>query len=369
MTDSEEYLFSEEEDAIERASEKKTEREENPDLKIYPIKIDEDKLGEDKSFYPLPSTPHFNVFLGRIRSGKSVLVQNLYLSKKRFYGGAFDVRILISESAKNDTQQKNMLDEFDFFFEEYSETLLAEILSMIENDKEDRKYLLLIDDAMSEKGIKQNKYGRDAFTSMITRYRHIGSKVLETEGRLCVGLCLQYYKFLTSTLRNQIQGFFLLGELPHSELKKIADDYSFMGGDEKEFMRLFNETRKQDWDFTYMNIPNMEMYRNFDNLVWSKKEKSNSNISTDAEESDTEATEDDSQETESEERTKPRRVRREKGKKKGTVSTSKSNKSPKKITSTASPVASSRAVAAPRRLGRKRRNRTPVVGSRQASSC
>jgi len=361
MTDSEEYLFSDEEDAIDRASEKKTQREENPDLKIYPIKIDEDKLGEDKSFYPLPSTPHFNVFLGRIRSGKSVLVQNLYLSKKRFYGGAFDVRILISESAKNDTQQKNMLDEFDFFFEEYSETLLAEILSMIENDKEDRKYLLLIDDAMSEKGIRQNKYGRDAFTSMITRYRHIGSKVLETEGRLCVGLCLQYYKFLTSTLRNQIQGFFLLGELPHSELKKIADDYSFMGGDEKEFMRLFNETRREDWDFTYMNIPNMEMYRNFDDLVWSKKEKSNSNISTDAEEeSDREATEDDSQETESEERTKPTRVRREKAKKKGPVSKSKSNKGTKKITST---------TAVNPRSGRKRRNRTAVVGSRQASSC
>lgn len=354
MSDSsEEYLFSDEEEGKpEYQQKKKSDREENPDLKIYPIKIDEDKLGEDKSFYPLPSTPHFNVFLGRIRSGKSVLIQNMYLSKKRFYGGAFDVRILISESAKNDTQQKNMIDEFDFFFEEYSETLLAEILSMIENDKEDRKYLLLIDDAMSEKGIRQNKYGRDAFTSMITRYRHIGSKVLETEGRLCVGLCLQYYKFLTSTLRNQIQGFFLLGELPHSELKKIADDYSFMGGDEKEFIRLFNETRKEDWDFTYMNVPNMEMYRNFDNLVWSKKEKSNSNISTNAEEesdrTETSESETESDSQESQKRSKPRRVRNKKAKKKGAVSEGKGNKSTKKI----SPNKSSNA-----RSGRKRNNR------------
>jgi hypothetical protein len=352
MSDSsEEYLFSDEEDN-KHQQKKKSDREENPDLKIYPIKIDEDKLGEDKSFYPLPSTPHFNVFLGRIRSGKSVLIQNMYLSKKRFYGGAFDVRILISESAKNDTQQKNMIDEFDFFFEEYSETLLAEILSMIENDKEDRKYLLLIDDAMSEKGIRQNKYGRDAFTSMITRYRHIGSKILETEGRLCVGLCLQYYKFLTSTLRNQIQGFFLLGELPHSELKKIADDYSFMGGDEKEFIRLFNETRKEDWDFTYMNVPNMEMYRNFDDRVWSKKEKSNSNISNAEEESDrTETSESESESSvsqESQKRSKPRRVRNKKAKKKGPVSQGKGNKSTKKI----SPNKPSTA-----RSGRKRNNR------------
>jgi len=286
------YEFSD--DEIELASKgSKNEREENPDLKIYPVKIEEDKLGEDKSFYPLPSTPHFNVFLGRIRSGKSVLLQNMYLSKKRFYGGHFDVRILISESAKNDVQQKNMLDEFDFFFDEYSEDLLREILNMIEMDKEDRRYLLLIDDAMSEKGIKQNKFGKDAFTSMITRYRHIGSKVLETEGRLSVGLALQYYKFLTSTLRNQIQGFFILGELPDSELKKIADDYSFMGGDRKNFMELFNKTRKDEWDFTYMNIPNMEMYRNFTELVWSKKEKSKDNIS------DKEDASEDSEESES----------------------------------------------------------------------
>ena len=143
---------------------------------------------------------------------------------------------------------------------------------------------------MSEKGIRQNRFGKDAFTSMITRYRHIGSKVLETEGRLSVGLALQYYKFLTSTLRNQIQGFFILGELPDSELKKIADDYSFMGGDRKNFMELFNKTRKEEFDFTYMNVPNMEMYRNFDELVWSKKEKSNDNIS------DKNATEDSEEE-------------------------------------------------------------------------
>jgi len=52
-----------------------------------------------------------------------------------------------------------------------------------------------------------------------------------------------------------------------------------MGGDRKNFMELFNKTRKEEFDFTYMNVPNMEMYRNFDELVWSKKEKSNDNIS------------------------------------------------------------------------------------------
>ena len=352
------YEFSDEEREKEIQKNKKTHREENPDLKIYPVRIEEDKLGEDKSFYPLPSTPHFNVYLGRIRSGKSVLLQNMYLSKKRFYGDAFDVRILISESAKNDVQQKNMIDEFDFFFEEYSESLLAEILSMIEQDKQDRRYLLLIDDAMSEKGIKQSRTGRDRFTQMITRYRHIGSKVLETEGRLSVGLALQYYKFLSSTLRNQIQGFFLLGDLPQNELKKIAEDYSFMGGDEKEFIRLFAETRKEDWDFTYMNIPNMEMYRNFEELVWSKKEKSKDNISTDAE-SESDST-DSEEETQRKEDTDGRRIVREEAKKISTISESTPDKSRKE----SSRKKGGKKVRKRRIIGRKR-----ISGSKFKSTC
>ena len=61
------------------------------DLKVYPIKIDEDKLGESKKDI-IPDLVHFNVLLGKIRSGKSVLLQNLYLSP-RFFGDDYDVKI------------------------------------------------------------------------------------------------------------------------------------------------------------------------------------------------------------------------------------------------------------------------------------
>ena len=54
------------------------------DYKIYPLKVDSDKLGEEEKPI-IPNIVHFNVMLGKIRSGKSVLLQNLYLSK-RFFG-------------------------------------------------------------------------------------------------------------------------------------------------------------------------------------------------------------------------------------------------------------------------------------------
>ena len=155
------------------------------DYKIYPIKIDEDKLGE-KSKDIIPDLVHFNVMLGKIRSGKSVLLQNLYLSP-RFYGEDYNVKILISPSVHNDVQMHHMVENFDYVFEEYSEDLLEHILEMIRDDEEDNRYLLVMDDIMGDKGFVMKKQGKqDAFSSMITKYRHIGSEVLGTEGRLAI---------------------------------------------------------------------------------------------------------------------------------------------------------------------------------------
>ena len=51
------------------------------DFTIYPVIHDEDKLGE-KEKPIIPNIVHFNIFLGKIRSGKTIALQNLYLSKR-----------------------------------------------------------------------------------------------------------------------------------------------------------------------------------------------------------------------------------------------------------------------------------------------
>ena len=242
------------------------------DLNIYPLKIDEEKLDE-KSKDIIPDVVHFNVHLGKIRSGKSLLMANHYLSN-RFYGDDYDVKIIISPTIGQDQQMAPVREHFDFIFDEYSEDLIDEIMDMIKNDTIDNRYLLVLDDCMGDRNFIMKRTGKqDALSSLITKFRHIGSQELNTEGRLAICLSCQRYKFLTSTIRQNIQGFYVMGSFPESELKKIAEDYSFIGGSEKEFLDIFNRSRKEPFDFLYINVPKLEAWRSYKERLWSHDEE------------------------------------------------------------------------------------------------
>lgn len=69
------------------------------DLTIYPVNIDESHLNVvDK--YPLLPIPFFLTILGRVKAGKSTLLNSLTLSP-RFYGDDFQQKILISPTARS----------------------------------------------------------------------------------------------------------------------------------------------------------------------------------------------------------------------------------------------------------------------------
>ena len=238
------------------------------DFNVYPVIHDENKLGEVESKPIIPNLVHFNIFLGKIRSGKTVLLQNLYLSD-RFYGKDFDIKIIISPSIHNDVMLANMKKHFTFAFDSYSEDLLEEILDMIKTDETDARYLLVLDDIMGDRGFEMKRGGKqDLFSSMITKFRHIGCANTGSEGKLSIALTCQRYKFLNQTLRQNAQGLFVMGSFPEAEMKKIAEDYSFIGGSEKDFLDIFQKSRKEPWDFLYINVPRLEAYRSFKELLY-----------------------------------------------------------------------------------------------------
>lgn len=240
------------------------------DTKIYPIKVNQSKLNESEDKYPLPNLPFFWVLLGRIRSGKSLITQNIALRKDPFYYDDFQVKILISPTASNDAQCEHMIEDFDFVFETYSEELLEEILEMIEHEEHDRRYLLVLDDAISD-GFRQTRAGKpDKFSSLITKFRHVGSKVTGTEGLLSIILTVQYWKFLSPIVRNNFQALCICGKFSDSEMNKISEQMDYIGGDSKKFLALYKKTQREKFDFAYINVTNMEMYRNFDELLWSE---------------------------------------------------------------------------------------------------
>ena len=247
---------------------KKVSLEPNRDLKIYPIKIEDDKLNEGDNKYPLVSPVHLILLIGRVKSGKSLLINNLYLSQ-RFYADYFENRILISSTAHNDAINKYMIDEFDFVFEEFSEALLDQIIDLVKADEGKGRWLLLLDDIIGD--VKFSRGGRvDAISALASKFRHIGNG--EVEGKLAVCITTQYFKYISTILRNNATAYYIMGAFPEAEMKKIAEALSFFGNGDKQFLEIFRRSRKEEFDFLYCSVQDLECRRNHDDLIWSKKD-------------------------------------------------------------------------------------------------
>ena len=238
------------------------------DLTIYPIKLDESKLNQGEAKYPLSSPVHLHIVVGRVKAGKSLLINNLYLSP-RFFGDEYKTKILISTTAYNDAVNKYMLEDFDFIFSEYSDELMDELIDMVENDQGDGRFLIVFDDIIGNVNFK--RVGADKISSLISRYRHIGNQ--EQEGKLALCFTSQYWKYFNNISRTNGTAYYILGSFPEAELKKMAEDLSFFGGSQKEFIELFNKSRQNPYDFLYLSVEHLEARRNHDEILWKKDTK------------------------------------------------------------------------------------------------
>lgn len=265
------YDIKMEDEHDEKKKKKKKPKEglkEDRDLKVYPIKIEDDKLNEGEDKYPLVSPVHLILVCGRVKSGKSLLINNLYLSE-RFYADDFETRILISSTAHNDAINKYMIDEFDFVFEEFSEGLIDQIVDLVKADEGKGRWLILLDDIIGD--VNFSRGGRvDAISSLASKFRHIGNG--EVEGKLAVCITTQYFKYISTILRNNATAYYIMGSFPEAEMKKIGEALSFFGGGDKEFYEIFRRSRKEEYDFTFLSVQELEARRNHEELIWSKKE-------------------------------------------------------------------------------------------------
>ncbi len=264
------YDIKMEDEHDEKKKKKKKPKEglkEDRDLKVYPIKIEDDKLNEGEDKYPLVSPVHLILVCGRVKSGKSLLINNLYLSE-RFYADDFETRILISSTAHNDAINKYMIDEFDFVFEEFSEGLIDQIVDLVKADEGKGRWLILLDDIIGDVNFSRGRV--DTISSLASKFRHIGNG--EVEGKLAVCITTQYFKYISTILRNNATAYYIMGSFPEAEMKKIGEALSFFGGGDKEFYEIFRRSRREEYDFTFLSVQELEARRNHDELIWSKKE-------------------------------------------------------------------------------------------------
>ena len=245
----------------------KDNKEGGDDLNIYPIDYDDSKLNQGEAKYPLSSPVHFHIIIGRVKSGKSVLLNNIYLSN-RFYGDDYKVKILISSTAYNDAVNKYMLDDFDFIFSEYTPELLDEIIHMIETDEGDGRFLLLLDDIIDSSIMRRG--GTSKIDGLISRYRHIGNG--EIEGKLSIAMATQYFKSISVIARNNATAYYIMGMLPEAELSKISESLSYFGGSSKMFEEIFWKSKVNPYDFLYLSVEHLEARRNHTDLIWSQED-------------------------------------------------------------------------------------------------
>ena len=236
--------------------------------KILPLKsLDKNEVGE-VDFEILPNIPFLNYCIGAVKSGKSLFMANMFFNPNFPYKDTFDIKILISNTAYNDKIMKPILEQFDFVFTDYSESLIDEIITMVEDDESESKYLLVLEDIIGNVNVKRAGGSVDALTGLTTRYRHIGNE--KQEGKLSIFIISQYFKYLNSIQRLNASAYFLMGNSPEAELKKMSEELSVFGGSEKEFISIYKNCKQEPFDFCFLNIQDMSARRNFDEKpLWS----------------------------------------------------------------------------------------------------
>jgi ABC-type oligopeptide transport system ATPase subunit len=231
------------------------------DLKIKPVDIDESKYNsEELEPFVFPS---LSVYIGHVASGKSTLLYNLIKMYEPVFKGNV---ILISPTVLNDPIQQKMveddliLEHYDF----YSNDLMRHILDAIKEDK-DEKYLIVFDDILSMTPKHMTKEGR-WWNAYISQYRH-----RPNEGQVSLVFMLQYFKDLSPVIRSNLSYLGLLGVHSEKHLKQYAEELSAAtGGTEQSFYEVYNEAKKDKFDFLLLDFRKLRAFKNFDTILYDR---------------------------------------------------------------------------------------------------
>jgi len=231
------------------------------DLKIKPVDIDESKYNsEELEPFVFPS---LSVYIGHVASGKSTLLYNLIKMYEPVFKGNV---ILISPTVLNDPIQQKMveddliLEHYDF----YSNDLMRHILDAIKEDK-DEKYLIVFDDILSMTPKHMTKEGR-WWNAYIFQYRH-----RPNEGQVSLVFMLQYFKDLSPVIRSNLSYLGLLGVHSEKHLKQYAEELSAAtGGTEQSFYEVYNEAKRDKFDFLLLDFRKLRAFKNFDTILYDR---------------------------------------------------------------------------------------------------
>jgi hypothetical protein len=232
----------------------------NITLDIDPIVDNNLKNPLKRQVHPLlpdVSKGQVGLCIGKIKSGKSVLINNMYL-KNEFFGDLFDSTYIISNSIYNDESSRFLREEDNVIcFDSYDDAIVDRIIKTQSSYPKDKQPNISIigDDLIGS--LKQNA----KLYQLCTRSRHLNIKNLV--------LTTQNFKSIPRIVRNNVTYLIVFWNINNEkELEMINEEYGHFVGN--KFIDLYKtHIQKDPYAFMYINFENGKTYKRFNELLHS----------------------------------------------------------------------------------------------------
>jgi len=243
------------------------------DLTILPVKDDPTKHKLKYAIHPnLPdiSTGQLGLLVGKVKSGKGVLISNL-LMNKNFYKDQFQMVYIISPTIYSDKTSRFLKDAFpNTIYDKYSDKVIEDIIKYQESyDKSERPFIAVIADDIV--GSLSNSISNKPYSlySLLARYRHynIGLMLIATQNLRSVPAIARANASFVMLSRTSNQ----------KELEKITEEFGESFGSQKNFLKLYNDATKEPYSWCYLDFNHVQpkLYKNFTTLLYPPTQQEN----------------------------------------------------------------------------------------------
>jgi len=238
-------------------------------LKIEPVKIDESKLNVKD--YGLWSFPSLHLMVGKIASGKSTFLNNLI---NKIWNPVFEDRIILfSPTARNDPIINKLIEDEKIYahFPVFNMDIMDKVLETLEEDENDDRYLIVLDDAMGMIPPTMSREGQ-RFNKWIANFRHV-----PREGKCSIIISIQKFSSVNNVIRSNIHYMYLLGKVSEKELKQYSEELNAItDGSDKKFIELYHQAKAgSKYNFMKLDFKKLRVLKNFDEILHEENEEEN----------------------------------------------------------------------------------------------
>jgi hypothetical protein len=230
------------------------------DLKILQVKQKQKANEFPNIIHPLPMPPFTLALISPTKSGKSTLIVNLLKNANFNYQEQFDEVYYISPTVAIDETLKSIYEDDEIIKIDDEDDLkyLDDILNDIikrqkEKPKDEREHVLIIlDDCLDY--LKKSK----RLDSLPSYSRHY---------KITIIISSQVYNALPLKLRKNCSSYIMSKIYNNKDLQNIEEE---VGANFHDFKENYDKATKEKYNFLYIDNRNIELWKNFEELLWAK---------------------------------------------------------------------------------------------------